>query len=57
MTLFGIVRTTHVFYTSTVVYEEPYIHGQSSETHQQQTEPDMEQCPAYGVLSNPIKAK
>ena len=46
-----------MYSTSTVVYEELYMHGQSSETHQQQTEPDMEQCPAYGVLSNLIKAR
>ena len=50
MTLFGIVCELYPSIIYTVVYEEPYALA-VSKTPQQQTEPEMEQCPAYGMLS------
>ena len=37
------------YYVHTVVYEEPYYDWAVSRLPQ--TEPVMEQCPAYGVLT------
>ena len=46
--MFHVCFSLHVVLLGTAVYEEPYDWAVS---RQPQTQPVMEQCPAYGVLT------